>query len=396
MSGGAAPARRLDLMRVVFVTHNYPRYAGDLAGVFLHPLALALRDRGHDVRVVAPSDAGQGGLALEQHDGISVRRVRYAAPRRERYAYTGRMQEALGSPAGWLAMLGLVRALRRGARAELAGATLGVVHAHWWFPAGLAAPAVPSVVTLHGTDARLLDRWGGVAGVLARRALRPGRVVTAVSHAVAASAERATGRAVDAAHISPMPIVGSVPPPSEGGGGLIFIGRLTKQKRVDLALDAHARLVALGRSVAFTIVGDGPERPALQARAAGLGLGALARFVGQVPPDGVAEALRRADAMIFSAEQEGFGLAAVEAISAGVPVVACRDGGGILDILAEPGAGVVTEPVTERLAAEVGALLDNPVARAHAARAGAAWRDRLSPSRVAERCERWYLEASRG
>jgi len=85
-------------VRVVFLTHNYPRFSGDLAGGFLHPLALGLRARGVDVRVVAPSDAGKGGE--DDVDGIPVVRVRYAAPDRERYAYTGQMSEAVLSPAG--------------------------------------------------------------------------------------------------------------------------------------------------------------------------------------------------------------------------------------------------------------------------------------------------------
>ena len=64
-------------MRVVFLTHNYPRFAGDVSGAFLATLAGALVRRGIEVRVVAPSDRGQGGE--DQLDGVSVRRVRYAS-----------------------------------------------------------------------------------------------------------------------------------------------------------------------------------------------------------------------------------------------------------------------------------------------------------------------------
>ena len=212
-------------MRVVFLTHNYPRYPGDVAGAFLHSLARALAGRDHDVRVVAPSDQGAGGST--EVDGIPVERVRYATPGRERYAYSGRMQEALRSPAGWFAMLRLTAALRRGAEAAAGTDPATVIHAHWWFPAGLAAPPRPCVVTLHGTDARLLTKPG--AGWLARRALRRGRVVTAVSRHVASQVEQATGLVVDEAHRSPMPL--ELPSRrSAGGGGVVFVGRLTRQK----------------------------------------------------------------------------------------------------------------------------------------------------------------------
>jgi hypothetical protein len=88
---------------------------------------------------------------------------------REVYAYTGRMTEALRSPRGLFALAGMIRALRNGARQELAGTPQdSVVHAHWWLPAGLATPdPARTVITLHGTDARLSiapGRRGGWAG----------------------------------------------------------------------------------------------------------------------------------------------------------------------------------------------------------------------------------------
>ena len=375
-------------MRVVFLTHNYPRFAGDVAGAFLHPLTVALAGRGHDVRVVAPSDGGRGGSDVL--DGIPVTRVRYAAPARELYAYSGRMQEALRSFGGVRALVGMIRALRQGAR--LAGADRRtVVHAHWWFPAGLAAPPeAPGVVTLHGTDARILA-WPG-ASWLARRALRSGRVVTAVSSAVADGVERITGRPVSADHVCPMPI-GLGTHRSEGGGGLVFVGRLTAQKRVSIALDAHAQLLGNDPELRFTIVGEGPERPALEAQARRLGTADRVDFKGTVAASEVARTLGRADIFLFPAEREGFGLAAAEALAAGVPVIACRDGGGVLDLLREPGAGVIVDPDPTRLAQAVGILRGQPAASEAAWRAGQAWRTRLAPDTVAARCERWYEEA---
>ena len=105
-------------MRVVFVTHNYPRWPGDLAGSFLATLAEALVRRDVGVAVVAPSDHGRGGE--EQAGGVHVRRVRYAPAGQETIAYRGTMQGAIRRPGGWLALAGLWRALRRAAKEELA------------------------------------------------------------------------------------------------------------------------------------------------------------------------------------------------------------------------------------------------------------------------------------
>ncbi len=378
-------------MRVVFLSHNYPRFSGDPAGSFLHPLARALVGLGHDVRVVAPSDGGRGGSDLV--DDIPVTRVRYAAPSREHYAYTGRMQEALTSAGGLWALIGMVRGLGRGARDAGAGRET-VVHAHWWFPAGLAAPAeIPCVVTLHGTDARILGRPG--AGWLARKALRPGRIVTAVSSAVGAEVERWTGRSVTDAHTCPMPVTLSEHR-SRGGGGLVFVGRLTAQKRISIALDTHAQLVKADPTLRLTIVGDGPERSALEQRARQLGTSDRVTFTGMVEPSRVAAAMGDADVCLFPAEREGFGLAVVEALSAGIPVIACRDGGGVLDILRVTGAGVIVDPDPTRMALAVGILRARPGAGEAAWQAGREWRARLDPTAVARRCDAWYREALGG
>jgi glycosyltransferase involved in cell wall biosynthesis len=377
-------------VRVVFLTHNFPRFPGDVSGAFLATLAAALVRRGVDVRVVAPSDAGQGGG--EEWEGVLVRRVRYASAGGETLAYRGTMQTALRAPGGWRALAGLWRALRRAAREELA-AGADLVHAHWWIPAGLAAPAdAPLVVTVHGTDAAMLRR-----SRLARRLARPvfarARVVTAVSRELAGWVQNATGRPIDAAHVHPMPVDAARWPWTTGGGGAVVVARLSAQKRIDLAIETTAFLASCGHDLPLTIVGDGPERPALEGLAARLGVTPFVRFTGAVPPDEVVRILGRADVMLFPAQGEGFGLAAAEALMLGVPVVACWDGGGLLDVVPEKGAGRLTLPSAEALSDATLDLLQDSDRLALARLVGESWRARLAPDHVAELCESWYHEA---
>jgi len=380
-------------VRVVFVTHNYPRWPGDPSGFFLATLAEALVRRGVGVRVVAPSDAGQGGEG--EIGGVPVRRVRYAAARRETLAYRGTMQAAIRRPGGWLALAGLWRALRRAVREELArGADL--VHAHWWVPAGLAVPAsARAVLTLHGTDAALL-RHSRVARRIGAPVIRRARVVTVVSHELATWVQTATATHVSKEHIQPMPVDATGYPWTTGGGGIVTIARLSAQKRVHLALEALACLVELGRETPLTIVGDGPERAALEALARRLGIARLVTFAGAAPSDRVPEFLARADLMLFPAQGEGFGLAAAEALMAGVPVVACWDGGGVLDVVPERGAGRLTLPAAEALADAALDVLNDPDRLAKGRIEGESCRRRLSPDHVAEVCEGWYREALSG
>ena len=375
-------------MRVIFLTHNYPRFPGDLAGGFLHPLALALRGRGIDLSVIAPSDAGKGGA--DQVDGVPVQRVRYADPEHETLAYTGRMQDALGSPGGVATFYGLWRALRTAALEASVPGT--VVHAHWWIPAGLAAPAgTPMVLTSHGTDVRLLDRWLP-ARWLARPVYQRARVVTAVSRHLAEAIERLTGRAVPPERVQPMPVDTSHWHLSTGGGGVIAVARLTEQKRLHLLVSAVARCRSAGRLIHCTIVGDGPERAALEAQARSEGVVDLIEFTGQLEFRAVLERLQRADLFVLPAQQEGFGLAAAEALMVGVPLVVCSDGGGLVD-QAAPDASRVVFPDAGSIAQAMQELVGDGMAREAALKHGAEWRQRLAPATVAARFERWYQEA---
>ena len=377
-------------MRVVFLTHNFPRWSGDVSGNFLVPLAHALRRRAVEVVVVAPADAGDTGG--HEFEGIPVRRVRYAAPQNETLAYRGTMLDAIRLQGGWRALLGLWRALRRGAKAELrAGANL--VHAHWWVPGGLAAPrSGPLVLTMHGTDARLLERSGS-ARLLAQRVVRRARVVTTVSRPLAAIVQERLGLHLPPSHIQPMPVPLEDDRWTEGGGGLLTVSRLTPQKRVHLSLETVACLRDLDLRMPLTVVGDGPERGRLERLAADLDVTSLVTFAGALPRPRILEMLARADLMLFPAEGEGFGLVAAEALMRGVPVVACWDGGGVLDVVPEQGAGRLVLPSPEAIADAAIGLLRDPATADRARQAGAEWRLRLSPDRVAEVCEGWYHEA---
>lgn len=379
--------------RVVFLTHNFPRHSGDLSGAFLATLAHALIDRGHEIRVLAPSDLGDVGPP--EFEGIPVTRVRYASDSQETLAYRGNMQEAVRNPTGWRALVGLWRALRRAAGSELdRGADL--VHAHWWVPGGLASPPNhPLVLTVHGTDGALLRR-SSLARWVAAPVFRRARVVTTVSQALARDVQSILGRAVPEHCIQPMPAqVTGFSRWSAGGAGLIVIARLTPQKRVALAIRAVGLLAGRGHPVHLRIVGDGQERRDLENLVSQLNLQSQVKFMGAAAPKEIPGLLDDSDAMVFPAVSEGFGLVAAEAFMAGVPVVVCRDGGGVLDLVPEQGAGRWADATPEALAAAIEGITGDPSARSAARQLGEQWRNRLAPARVAELCEQWYTEAVR-
>jgi glycosyltransferase involved in cell wall biosynthesis len=349
----------------------------------------ALLRRGVSVRVVAPGD--ESGRQTEL-DGVPVRRVPFTGPS------LGTMSEHDGdtrgprSPAGWGAMLRLWRALRAAARREMtAGADL--VHAHRWLPAGLATPAqVPLVLTTDGADTSLLRR-SRIARSLARRDFQRAAVVTAVSREVGESIQNFTGRFVAGSHIHPMPVDTKGHPWTRGGAGAVVRAPLVTAARVDLAIETAAVLASCGHNLPLTIVGDGPERGALEQRADRLGVSALVRFVGELPPDQTRAYLGRADLLLFTARGDGSALAALEALVAGVPVIACWDSGAAVDFVPESGAGRLTLPSAEALADSVLELQADSDRLAMGRLLGEAWRVRLAPDNVAQLCEGWYRDA---
>jgi glycosyltransferase involved in cell wall biosynthesis len=250
-------------------------------------------------------------------------------------------------------------------------------------------PELPRVITLHGTDGRVLKR-NSVTRALGRRVLRRANLVTTVSPELASLVERVTGRRDVESHVQPMPVETNGWPWTRGGGGLIVIGRLTAQKRIHLAIRAAGALARSGSALPLTIIGDGPERSKLEAEAASHPELAV-RFTGALERIAVIRELSVADAMLFTAREEGFGLAGIEALMMGVPVVACQDGGGLVSALRRHGGGVIGNSESD-LGREISAALSAETREA-ARGAGTRWREELAPSRVAERFLGWYAEA---
>ncbi len=385
-------------MQIVCIAHSYPRTEQDVAGAFIERLVLGLRDRSHSIKVIAPSENGRG--SRERINGIGVSRVRYAPGALETLAYHGDMDERATSPFGALLATSLIAAQAREI-GHLAGvAPVDVVHAHWWVPGGVSAWLArmtgkpPYVVTLHGTDVRLMsESW--VGRIVARRVLRRAAVVTAVSSYLAEEAAALADLDVGEILVQPMPVdVKRFNRTSRGGGGVVTVSRLTKQKNIGIVLEAVARLKKQGRPTTLKVIGDGPYRGMLQQRAKGLQIEDAVEFAGEVPPTQIAGAIGDADVMVFPALREGLGLVAAEALMLGIPVVATKAGGGVTDIVPPTGAGRLIPPNDSlAMANSIGGFLDDPMSRRLAVETGESLRRRLEPAAVAEVFEAVYRQA---
>lgn len=164
---------------------------------------------------------------------------------------------------------------------------------------------------------------------------------------------------------------------------LLYVGRMAREKSVDFLLTALAELRAEGPRPLLVLVGDGPDREALEETARDLGLGDQVIWTGGVPHEKVFEYYAAADLFVFASRTETQGLVAAEALSSGLPVVALR-GPGVADFVTPGTGGFLTEPTVAAFLHPVRALLRDDEARAEAAERGRRAASQWSSRRQAE------------
>lgn len=147
---------------------------------------------------------------------------------------------------------------------------------------------------------------------------------------------------------------------------VVYVARLVASKRVDDFLDVAARVLAGAPGCLFLIAGDGSDRDRLERTRDRMGLDGAVRFLGRVPD--VRVVLAAGDVFLSTSEFEGFGLGVVEAMAAGLPVVAVESG-GLSDVLAAGGGLLRRADDKDGLAeATVELLLDRDARQTQAAR----------------------------
>ena len=285
-------------------------------GIELHlrDLALALRRLGVDARIVTTT------RGPDLVDGVPVHRVR--AP--------------LAPGAGFAFSPGAMSRVRDVIRAE----RFEVVHAH----ASVISPVAyagalagaregaPSLVTFHS----MLHRSSFLLG--ASEALfgwSRGRILlSAVSSVVAAQA----ARWIPDAEVCVLPNGVDVPwwravaPAPTSDDEIVFVSamRLSRKKRPGLLVRAFASAVRFNAgtpAMRLIVAGDGPERRSLRRLADSLGVGPMVELPGQLARDELRALYARSHVFVLPSERESFGIAALEARAAGLPVIAMLAGG---------------------------------------------------------------------
>ena len=315
----------------------YPTYGG--SGAVATELGLALARRGHEVHFItyAMPFRLRGYTERVYFHEVDTRIARY--PLFDHFPYTlalaSKQQEV---------------ALREG---------LDILHVHYAIPHATTAylaremlrgqRPLKVITTLHGTDITLVGQEASFYGIT-RFSIEQSDGVTAVSGYLRDETVRAFGCVscdirvipnfinLDEYRPAEHPECGKVAP--EGHKVIMHTSNFREVKRVKDVIRVFAR-IRHAMPASLLMVGDGPEREECEQEARALEVAGDVRFLGRL--DSVASLLQAADLFILPSQTESFGLAALEAMACGVPVVATRVG-GIPEVVTDGVSGIL-EPV---------------------------------------------------
>jgi len=368
--------------RLLCLTSNFPRWAGDSTTPFILHLARDLQALGWQVDVLAPH--APGTATREVLDGVLVERFRYLWPDSwETVCYQGGALINLRRNRVNLAKLpALVMAEWTATLGRLARRRYDLLHSHWILPQGFtgalaARPLkIPHVLSVHGGDVFALR--GPWLTRCKRFALRHVDAVTVNSSVTQQAVETIAGP-LPALQRIPMGV--TVTPVARtdlaalrvresfrrgDGPLLVFVGRLVEEKGVEDLLHAVRLLLPDLPDTTALVVGEGQDRPALQTLTEALKLAGRVHFTGWVAPEEIGGYLAAGDVFVGPSRQgrdgwvEAQGLSFIEAMVAAIPVVATRVG-GIVDSVRDGETGLlVAERSPAAIAAAVRRLMADP------------------------------------
>jgi len=298
--------------------------------------------------------------AYEQRHGLAIHHPRYLTIPR----------------VGMSAAPVLLYAAARRALAKLLrdGIKFDLIDAHYIYPDGVAAIWLgrafnkPVTLTARGSDVTELPDYA-IPNTLIRRALRDADHLIGVSSALCARmielgadpAKVTTLRnGVDTHHFHPVNREAARTTLGLTRKTLISVGHLIPRKRNHLTIAALAELPDFD----LLLVGDGPERPALEAQAKSLGLADRVRFLGAQPHAQLAQFYGAADAMVLASSREGWANVLLESMACGTPVIASNIPGNPEVVQTQAAGRIALENTPAGLAAATRDLFATPPDRA--------------------------------
>jgi glycosyltransferase involved in cell wall biosynthesis len=351
------------VLRVLIVTYEYPPLGGG-GGVIFRDLAEEL-SRSIEVTVLT---SGRKGLApREVHGNLEILRVPVVMRNAE-------------ATASLPSMLSFFPSSLHAGRRLLREHSFDLVHSSFAVPSGPSGLLLarhfrlPHVLSLHGGDvydpskALSPHRTPGLKQTVRWVIHSSDRVVAQSSDTLRRAVEIYGERKIDCIPLAARQTAFKAVPRAALGLDLsdddlvlVTVGRIIKRKGLDQLLGIASELDH--PRFKLVIVGEGPDRAALEARAKKLGIAQAIRFAGFVSEERKWQILAASDLYVSTSLHEGFGIVFLEAMMVGLPVL-CYDRGGQADFVSDDVGRLLPVGDTKRFGNEVRALGANPEQRA--------------------------------
>ncbi|MZR62435.1 glycosyltransferase [Alcanivorax sp. DP30] len=319
--------------KLLVLASTYPRWENDHEPNFVHKLNQQLSDH-YDITVV--TSIAPGAKPEETLDSIKIKRFRYAPRHLETLVYGGGILTNLRQHKWkWVLVLPFLVAMAIRTRKEIKKQAPIAIHCHWIIPQGLVLWLLslflklpPVLITSHGAD--LFSLKGSAGTWIKRKTLQIADAISVVSTPMKLAASE-LGAHENATYIAPMgfefpePKKGTLPKrtPSE----VLFVGRLVEKKGLKYLIEAIPQILEKVPDFTLRVIGDGPERSALEALADNLSVAEKINFMGALPQTELPSYYQTASlfcAPFIEAENgdvEGLGLVTLEAMSFKCPVL---------------------------------------------------------------------------
>ena len=330
-------------MKILFWTGKFWPHIGGTA-TFATRLLPVLKQRGYEILVVA-AQSSPNQPSQDTFKGIPVKRFPFWDPNTytmiERLAMTKKN-------------VGILKREFSPDLIHLSSMNMG----HFFHLETKETHPAPVVVTLHGyNDSKEVTPQN--LSSLEEKVLKSANWVTGVSHdlmdkfrkLIPDIIPRSTviHNGLDLPPVLPTPLPFNPPI-------LLYLGRLVKEKGIDVALSAFPQILARFPKTRMVIAGDGPEGPSLAKQARSLGIRDSVDFLGWVSPDDVSGLINTASVVVIPSRwEEPFGFVALEAGLMGRPVVATRVG-GLSEIIVHSKTGLL---VTNEDSQELGEAIQH-------------------------------------
>ena len=372
-------------MRILIVTNTYP--PADITGVgaLVFDLARRLDGDGHAVRVLTRTAAADDALASATGGRKlffpwHVARLYWRCCREQDFDLVHvhesdgvlvcsalRLARWLGRPAGRARLVATLqvsyRRERWAVRKLRATGSAGKMLSRPTFSERIFAfTRAPILSFLGRLTARLSDAVVAPSAVTAEELRQDygAKVDGVIANGIATSQQHVSAQHVSTQHVSARPEDTDAVAAEDGFLHVLYAGRLRTRKAVAVLVEAFASVRREHPQARLVLAGEGEQRPALERQVKALGLGdGTVRFLGAIPRHAMVDWYRRADIFCLPSIYEGFPLAILEAMDAGLPVVTTT-ASGMPEAIVDGESGLLVPPEdVDALGRALGRLLED-------------------------------------